>query len=95
MAVTAAPIAGVPLPARRVHASRRAVEPAANLRQRLQQMESRSELISGEFAAEKLRSAYQDYNPLGETMAERHPKTIYGKIFEGTIDYILFNPIAL
>ena len=28
-------------------------------------------------------------------MTDRHPKTIYGKIFEGTIDYILYNPIAL
>ena len=45
--------------------------------------------------AEKLKSAYQDYFPQGETMAERHPKTIFGKIFEGTIDYILFNQVTL
>ena len=45
--------------------------------------------------ADRLSSAYQDYHTLGETTTDRHPKTIYGKVFEGTIDYILYNSIAL
>ena len=28
-------------------------------------------------------------------MTERHPYTIYGSMFKGTIDYILYNPDAL
>jgi len=39
----------------------------------------------------KLASAYRDYNEKGKTRTQRHPKTIYGKIFEGTIDYIFHN----
>ena len=28
-------------------------------------------------------------------MTERHPYTIHGSLFKGTIDYILYNPSAL
>ena len=45
--------------------------------------------------ANQLLSAYQDYYPAGRNMAERHPHTIYGSMFRGTIDYILYNPGAL
>ena len=45
--------------------------------------------------ANKLLSAYQDYYPSGRNMTERHPWTIYGSLFKGTIDYILYNPAAL
>lgn len=43
----------------------------------------------------KLVSAYQDYFLSGRNMLERHPYTIYGSMFKGTIDYILYNPGAL
>ena len=42
--------------------------------------------------AGRLSSAYEDYNQTaGKSMRNRHPKTIFGKIFEGTIDYIWYN----
>ena len=42
-----------------------------------------------------LSSAYEDYYPQGKTLKQRHPKTIYGKVFEGTIDYIWYNKSIL
>jgi len=42
-----------------------------------------------------LSSAYENYEPSGKTARQKHPKTIFGKIFEGTIDYIWFNKSAL